>query len=405
MTIQINFCLHGGDEFGELAGTTTSCLTAQNPVTLSSLKRVFPFEGEFHFRLKRPVRGQLHGAQDFVWTDIKENDNIPATHNIIDIQALCISLPPNDDESTTNSDTEEYLHCVDNSLAEASLDGFNRPDRKAIKSSHLGADVDPITMVTSAATAAVDMAKHLQSSKTVKSMTKTAGSLWSTMKSAATSVGLQLVTPTDNLEKLHGYLSAHFDNASSKHNGILEGLWDALFPGYLFEADSPRWKTAGFQNTDPTQDLKGSGILSLKAMLYMAKTYPQKTQQMLLKNTSNVKTNYPFAVVGINMTILLCDILGIREKRYTQEDEHSLTYFEIFEDRKSFYEIYCFCFFYLDRMWMRRNAVRKDFVSLIDGVKNLVTSSMDQCPGSVDEFLMIAGKSEDVEGVFECASY
>jgi hypothetical protein len=85
--------------------------------------------------------------------------------------------------------------------------------------------------------------------------------------------------------------------------------------GYLFEADSPRWKTAGFQKTNPTQDLKGSGVLSLKAMLYMGRQYPDKTQQMLLRNTANVKTNYPFAVVGINMTILLCDILGIREKR------------------------------------------------------------------------------------------
>ena len=83
----------------------------------------------------------------------------------------------------------------------------------------------------------------------------------------------------------------------------------------LFETDSPRWRTAGFQKSSPTLDLKGSGVLALKAMLYMAKTYPDKTQAMLLKNTANVKTNYPFAVVGINMTILLCDILGIREKR------------------------------------------------------------------------------------------
>ena len=130
--------------------------------------------------------------------------------------------------------------------------------------------------------------------------------------------------------------------------------------GYLFEMDCSRWKTAGFQKTNPTHELKSSGILALKSMLYMAKTYPDKTQQMLEKNSSNVKTNYPFAVVGINMTILLCDILGIRDKRYliiafaalvfnvtlshrcryTKEDDHTLSYYEIFEDRKSFYEVW-----------------------------------------------------------------
>jgi hypothetical protein len=153
---------------------------------------------------------------------------------------LCISLLPLDeDEDSTVSCTheeegEEYLHCIGQSLADASLDGMNRPDRKHLKASHHGMDVDPITLVTSAATAAVDYAKHLHASKTVKSMTKTAGSLWSTMKSAASSVGLQLVTPTDNLEKLHGYLGAQFDEASHKHTHVLEELWEALFPGMLY---------------------------------------------------------------------------------------------------------------------------------------------------------------------------
>jgi hypothetical protein len=51
------------------------------------------------------------------------------------------------------------------------------------------------------------------------------------MKSAASSVGLQLVTPTDNLNKLHQYLCAQFDEASHRHTGVLEELWEVLFPG------------------------------------------------------------------------------------------------------------------------------------------------------------------------------
>lgn len=103
--------------------------------------------------------------------------------------------------------------------------------------------MDPLTLaVSSAATAAVDMAKHIQASKTVKSMTKTAGSLWSSMKSAATSVGLQLVTPSDNLDKLNGYLTTPYNKSSHDHNRVLEGLWEVLFPGTV--RSSEKYTTA-----------------------------------------------------------------------------------------------------------------------------------------------------------------
>lgn len=402
MTIQINFTLHGGGEYEEVEGTCTSCLTAQDPIRLSTIRRVFPFEGEFHFRLKSHT--DFRNSEGYVWKDIFEDDIIPAENDIVDIQALCLSLPALEEDDTLSHEEMTYMQSLEESLADASLDTANRPDRKTIKASHFGTDVDPITLVTSAA---VDMAKHFHTSKTVKSMTKTAGSLWNSMKSAATSVGLQLVTPVDNLDKLHNYFCSQYDDSSSKHKKVLEDLWEALFPGYLFETDGPRWKTAGFQNMNPVKDLKGSGILSLKAMLYMGSHYPEKTQSMLVKNASNIKTNYPFAVVGINMTILLCDILGIREKRYAHEDEHTLMYYEIFEDRTSFYEIYCFCFFLLDHLWTTRNAIRKDFSSLIGEVKSNVSQIMDKYPHSVKEFNLLA-KNEfdiDVHQLYERTSY
>ena len=34
MTVQINFILHGGGEYEDVEGTSTSCLTVQQPLTL-----------------------------------------------------------------------------------------------------------------------------------------------------------------------------------------------------------------------------------------------------------------------------------------------------------------------------------------------------------------------------------
>lgn len=47
-------------------------------------------------------------------------------------------------------------------------------------------------------------------------------------------------------------------------------------------------------------------------MSYLAHTYPSKTQDMIKKNKANIKVNYPFAIVGINICLLLAEHLNIR---------------------------------------------------------------------------------------------
>ena len=57
-------------------------------------------------------------------------------------------------------------------------------------------------------------------------------------------------------------------------------------------------------------------MLALRCMRYLGQTYPEETQRMVTTQRENIKTHYPFAVVGINLTLLLADLLGIKEKRF-----------------------------------------------------------------------------------------
>lgn len=100
-------------------------------------------------------------------------------------------------------------------------------------------------------------------------------------------------------------------------------------------------------------------------MRYLGQTYPEETQRMVITQRENIKSHYPFAVVGINLTLLLVDLLGIKEKRftiyyhyyswllfslkdiltnkylnrYTLPEYANSGYYDMFEDRRAFYEV------------------------------------------------------------------
>jgi hypothetical protein len=108
--------------------------------------------------------------------------------------------------------------------------------------------------------------------------------------------------------------------------------------GHPFERESPKWREAGWQKPNPVADLKTSGLLALRCMRYLGQNYPADTLRMVASQKENIKSHYPFAVVGINMTLMLSEVLGIREKRFQDRQEANSGFFEMFEDKHAFYE-------------------------------------------------------------------
>jgi hypothetical protein len=361
MTVQISYLLHGGD--GPEKGTISTCL-AQEPVSVSMIKDLFPFEGLFHFRVKRP----LDGLDKYLWMDLlNETDCIDAIDNLIEIQALILSLPAEEEEEATGA----YLKEIEETLHEIGFAPSSRPSRRVLEPETIVV-VEESADEPSYATTALNLAQGFQNIA-LSSVTKNAASLWSTVKSTATQFGMQLSTPIDNLNKIHTHFVTAFDDSVSRHVIVLQELWHALFPGECpalrppslpdlsvvschvgcpFMRESVKWKEAGWQKADPTLDTKNTGMLALRCMRYLGQTYPEETQRMVSTQRENIKTHYPFAVVGINLTLLLVDILGIKEKRslppslpphlslrYSLPEQATSGYYEMFEDRRAFYEV------------------------------------------------------------------
>lgn len=104
-----------------------------------------------------------------------------------------------------------------------------------------------------------------------------------------------------------------YSDSNPYHVQLLERLWEVQFPSQPFERHSSTWKLAGWQKEDPVADLKNSGLLALHSLIYLGETYPEQAQQMLLKHQANKKNNYPFAIVGVNLTLLLAELFKLRD--------------------------------------------------------------------------------------------
>lgn len=94
----------------------------------------------------------------------------------------------------------------------------------------------------------------------------------------------------------------------------------------------------------------------------MAKVFPQRTRNMVMSNRDNVKSKYPFAIVGVNLTLLLAEVLNLRDQRYLSAQAG---YWEMFENSMAYFEIFCALFFHIDNVWRSKNAVRSDFSRII----------------------------------------
>ena len=411
-----------GDELDYSAIEGTRCaFYSPTPVTLAHVERLFPFDGVWHFRVKVSSKsvglGGGGGGKDevgsYLWRDLtraeldKAISPISSDAEEIEILALALSLPEVD-EAESIADTRQYLDAVSEEMH--NVRGDSRAKRRP-------AEFSPAKTHGSKTLASVgdklktgvtDVFKKISSAAggtgvNMESVTSGAASLWSSITSQAKqtmgyfSQGTVLSdTAESNLAELSELVGTTLVVPQNKeHVALLRDVWDSLFnpeaaaggAPVVFSITGDKWKEAGFQKADPSADLKNSGILALRAVLHMSLSYKDRTQEMLEANKANAKTKYPFAIVAINITLLLVELLHLRDNGYM--GLQGVGYWAVFEDPSAFYEIFCLCFFHMNATWVQRQAVRTDFGKLIGEIKQLVTSTLARNPTNLMDFRML----------------
>lgn len=421
------------------AGARCSSI-CETPVTVERIKQNFAFEGEFLFRVK-VSEATLFGQKDsnpnaYYWLDLQAESDakyISTNTKKIEVHALLLSIPDSE-ECLVDQQYADYVEGAAETLHDLPADNeqleYARAGHGDSSSSKGGSGSGKVSskqffqnvvnQANQGVQSVVQSAAQGDIQQQVQQVTKGIGSLWNSVKHVATSAASQIQqniatmseagVPSDvaarHLGAFSDDLAVTFNDRDSRHVAALTALWNAMNDAAAvgaaattggtasrsplpFERESPRWKeTLGFQGPNPVADLKSSGLLSLRAMTYLLTHYTSAAGGMVHRNRANVKTNYPFAIVGVNMTLLLADVMKLKNRTFLS---HSCAYWELFEGVSNFFEIYCSCFFHLNHLWNKgAGATRAEFGKLMAEVRHFLESILQKAPRNMAQFRQLA---------------
>lgn len=123
----------------------------------------------------------------------------------------------------------------------------------------------------------------------------------------------------------------------------------------------------------------------MEALTYFADIYQHKATSIIQEQRPNTDKHYPFGVVAVNLTLMLADVIELRERKFSTSER---PYWEIFRRRAAaepdevgsvpavgrdagggergggvdaFLELFSLAFRILDHEWHTRRANRKGF--------------------------------------------
>jgi len=181
-----------------------------------------------------------------------------------------------------------------------------------------------------------------------------------------------------NIEKFRTHVKILYDSANPEHETLLLELWGVSFPSEtLSNRISAQWKQLGFQGTNPQTDFRGAGIFGLRNLLFLANSYPSRFQQLVHNRAKNRHNeHYPFAITGMNLTMLIFELLGWGFKGDKTDSivKIKLTklLFSAQQDSAShefFSELYCTTFHFFDLQWYEAKATYFDFPKILSQTK------------------------------------
>ncbi|XP_030836071.1 ELMO domain-containing protein 2-like, partial [Strongylocentrotus purpuratus] len=161
-----------------------------------------------------------------------------------------------------------------------------------------------------------------------------------------------------------------YSSANESHEKSLQKLWDLMMPNTkLDQRITKQWGELGFQGDDPATDFRGMGILGLDNLVF-AENYNGEARQTMI-HSQHPTLWYSYAIVGINLTSLVYDLLkdGLLREHfyYTITGEPAIYHF---------HRIYCQVFTEFDRFWfaekpksvMEFGSVRDKFEKKVVGL-------------------------------------
>lgn len=143
----------------------------------------------------------------------------------------------------------------------------------------------------------------------------------------------------------------------------------------------------GFTNNgSPWQDLALTppGLLALENMAYFSTRFPSAYNRFVLENSSREDKHVcPFARSSIHLTLVLCDILRVRETA----SETGQGFQALFYAQDHFMqELFSVCIQVLNKTWKEMRATQEDFEKVMHVLKEQISRTLALAPTTLDLF-------------------
>ncbi|KAM6234988.1 ELMO domain-containing protein 3 [Porphyrio hochstetteri] len=144
------------------------------------------------------------------------------------------------------------------------------------------------------------------------------------------------------------------DNNECVHMRILQTLYKQLTHSKL---DCPRygehWGEIGFQSSDPSTDLRGTGMLALMQMLFFVMDSQMLPLAREIFHLSQHETqNFPFCIMSVNITHIV--LRALREEQLSRECNRRRQVIAVLND------LYAATFLQLYRVWKQEHKTIAD---------------------------------------------
>ena len=204
------------------------------------------------------------------------------------------------------------------------------------------------------------------------------------------------------LRELQRQVGTKFDE--ELHTPLLRRLWAALEPAgpnAPFERVSKAWTRCGFQQSDPSADVRGGGELALECLVHFAERQPAAVQRILAANRRRERAHegpggsYPWACAGINIARMLCEVFHVTGHMGSRGNfaETYAPFWAALGGADAFRELFVTTFSMLDDAWEEGRCTYMDFPKVIAGVRVAVLQHLhrEHCPQLFAAAIQAAG--------------
>lgn len=186
----------------------------------------------------------------------------------------------------------------------------------------------------------------------------------------------------DRVDRFKVFIAVAWDEREQQHAAMLQEYWALCFPGVPFERKTKKWTDIGFQGPDPGTDFRGAGAFGLSHLCYFARNKPREF-------AAARESGYPVSIAGLNLTMMLYQVLGWGFKKVVVSSDKKKALFEFLfgrDDRGTRFEhLYCCAFRVLDDEWRRQNATYMQFPIVLQKTQELFISQIPQFVASFQE--------------------